>query len=83
MRKQLEQVKKATGRTPPQLAEAAGFPSEMLYIWTIFCELKGVGPINFSDIKAWSELLSVHLIPDEVRLLRKLDAIHWEETHRE
>jgi hypothetical protein len=76
----LEAHAKSTGRTPLEL-EGPGFPLELSYVWAWFIELDeargvsfaGASPISFTEMQAWAALTGRVLLPNEVRLIRRLD----------
>ena len=83
LRENLEQVKRQTGRTPPEL-ETPRFPILLEPIWSAFISLSnsrnpsmsGVSPITFEQIKAWSDLTGNVLKPFDVELIKKLDLLY-------
>jgi hypothetical protein len=58
-------------------------PYELQYIYTWFVELgstrqsgMGVCPLTFTEMKSWSELLSIKLTAFEIRTLRRIDTLY-------
>jgi len=89
-RDHLEHVEKTTGRRPLDL-DGPDFPDLLSYIWAWFLELHGTrqqgmgGPlaITFTEIKGWSELTQIEILPEEVELLKRLDKKYLEVIGKE
>lgn len=82
----LQQVSDVTGESIRSLAKHENdCPVELEYLWEIFMELNqtrgaGFGPsaIQYQEIAAWRDLMSVPIMPWEVHTIRKLDHIFLE-----
>ena len=90
LRAHLEQVAKATGRVPPELADAPPFPDRFARLWEMFIELhsgrsygmNGPDALSWSDIHAWNTLTRSGLKDWEVRVIKSLDLL-WLRIMRE
>jgi hypothetical protein len=93
LRAHLQQVKKATGKTPKGLV-GPPFPTRYEYLWRYFTELHsgrtygpgGPNPLTWEGIAAWDRLMSAGLKDWEIRAIKALDLL-WlrilneDETH--
>jgi len=70
-------VWKTLGKKPKALAEQPDFPEELRYIWEWFLEVKGGEPLNFTEMKSWSDLTQQTLLAWEVDLIKTLDRLYW------
>lgn len=70
-------MKKATGRTPPELAAVPELPEEVKYIWEWYLRVRGREPLTFQEIASWAQLTGVEPSPAEVEAIRKLDQMNW------
>ena len=70
------QVYKQTGRKPQALAEMPEFPKSMMDLWQWFEELLSTGPLTYTEIRNWADLMRYKLLPEEVQALRRLYSIY-------
>lgn len=81
-RAHLEQVQKATGKTPDALI-LPEFPHIATHVWDAFMSIhkgrsygmSGPNPLSWGDIKDWSELNGIRLTPWENEVVKDLDLI--------
>lgn len=71
------QVFKVTGKKPKALEELPEPPESLLYIWEWWKQIVTGERITFLELQAWSQLTGANLLPYEVDLIRRLDAIFW------
>jgi hypothetical protein len=72
-----------TARAKEALYGGPELPPPLAYLWGWFMELDsqrqvgmaGLGPIAYTDVKAWAELTGRHPKPHEVSALMRLDAV--------
>ena len=76
LKAQLEQVYKATGKKPQQLAELQDPPDELLYVWRWWKDLRKLDRLTFAEIESWSRLMRIDVSPWEVDLIMSLDFIY-------
>jgi hypothetical protein len=58
------------------------FPESLRKVWHYFIELcgartsgmNGADPLSYSEIKAWNELTCSDITPEEVAIIKRLDA---------
>lgn len=80
LKEQLEQAQKQVKHQIPQL-QGPEFPEPLRFLWDAFIEMSsvrpftevGVGPITYSEIKAFSELTEHRFSPKDIQILRLLD----------
>lgn len=73
-RKHLEQVALVTGKKLPELEQSNRPPEALLYLWVWYSEeLQWNSPLNFQEIKAWSDLRLCSVTPFEAHVLFTLD----------
>ena len=60
-------------KTPPDLCVEC--PECYVFLWVWFCELWRGEPLSYAEILAWSQLTDNEPTPEDVRLIKKLDAI--------
>ena len=69
-----QQIKKTPlALIPPE------FPSVLLHVWEWAIKLintRGDGPVSYSEVKSWSELMRITLSGWEVDLIMQLDATY-------
>lgn len=68
---------KATGRQPPQLAEAPQCPEELIYIWDWYKEIFTGDTLTFTEMQSWSQTMGIKLLSIEAEIIRRLDRIFW------
>lgn len=81
LRQHLESFERITGKKSPQLENAPKMPRFYEYIWGWFCDLNrsrgnngfGLNALSYSEIQAWSNLLSIRPHAWEIELLRSID----------
>tara|TARA_B100000700_G_scaffold331816_1_gene469575 strand:- start:44021 stop:44254 length:234 start_codon:yes stop_codon:yes gene_type:complete len=59
------------------LAEQPPVPEELGYLLDAFMEVKGVNPLTYTELKSWSDLNRIQLLPWEVDVITTLDRIQW------
>jgi hypothetical protein len=82
-RQHLEQVKKATGKTPQGL-DIPKLPVSLIYLWQTFVSISagrqtgysGPLPLSYTEIKSWIELTGCELTPFEVNSIKRLDNVY-------
>jgi hypothetical protein len=60
-------------------------PGPLFYLWSWMWEIgmnSADGGIRYSEIKAWSEMTSTNVTPDEARALSDLAKTWFNELHR-
>lgn len=85
----LTKFSQRTGKQHPDLIQPY-INEDVLYIWHWFMELNqqrtsngfGQNPIQFIDIKAWSDLTNRHIKSWEVMAIRMLDSIWLMEMNK-
>lgn len=83
MRAKLESVKRQTGRDIPELDELLTLPASMEQVWYWFVSLNnarssngfGVNPIQYSEMKAYFDLINVEPEEWEVNTIKQLDIV--------
>lgn len=84
IREQLELVWKNTGRKPPELENIVECPKGLFYLWVWFNRIEqsrtyggmqGINPIQYSEIKAFFELIEVDPMEWEIIVIKQLDSI--------
>jgi hypothetical protein len=76
-------VEKQSGHTPLAL-QGPEFPELLEYVWAAFLLLnqtRGQGyngplPITYQEMSAWIELTNTKLLPWEIEVIKRLDAIY-------
>lgn len=76
MRASLEQVRKATGRTPEQLMPKEG-PDEMLYLLNRYWEVSDGEPLSYQKLYYWDKVMGYGCKRWEYRALILLDRVRW------
>lgn len=64
----MQAVYNMTGVKPPEL-DVPDMPESLEYLWRYYIDLKNAGDVNFSTIKAFSDLMALDLQPFEVSLI--------------
>jgi hypothetical protein len=81
LRKHLEQVEKQLGRTPEALI-GPEFPELLSHLWLVFVDLSNTRsdktPLTYSEIKSYVELMNETLLPRDIELIKRLDALWLE-----
>ena len=72
-RHHFEQLAKM-GIDVPELTERPQLPAQAAYIWAWYIELVNTTTISYTEIKSWSELMSVNIKPWEANALIRIEA---------
>mgnify|MGYP003630001291 CR=1 FL=1 len=75
-RESMELAAKAKKIPPEQLFKLPPVMPEMIYLLKWFFELKRDGPLQHSEIQAWSNLNFVELTKRELTTIMRLDVCH-------
>ena len=83
LRVHLESVAQQTGIRPPDL-DGPAIPHNVAHVWGWFRELNqartsngfGMNPLTYSEIEAWSRISGTVTRPQEIQLLKRLDAVY-------
>jgi hypothetical protein len=80
-RKHLESIWRQTGVMPADL-DVPECPAEVRYLWHWFLDLNrtrtsgmGIGPITYSEIAAWAQLMGIAPRPFEVHAVKSIDSV--------
>lgn len=65
------------GIRPKELDEVPDFPTDIGFIWRWYMDMQTLSPLTHSEIRSWSENMHTPLQPDEITLIRELDALYW------
>lgn len=90
MREHLEAVERATGERPPEL-DPPPVPAAFAHVWRWFASLSagrrpgglGPAPLGWDEIAAWSRLVGVTPTPNDIAVLRDIDAAYLENAYAE
>ncbi|QJI53357.1 hypothetical protein vBAcoSR7M_35 [Alteromonas phage vB_AcoS-R7M] len=76
----MEQVEKTLGRKPAQLQELYDAEVEELqYLWSYYIDILSScsdGKLNYTELKAWSEVTGICAEPWEIDVIRTLNRIN-------
>jgi hypothetical protein len=64
-----------TGKLPPGHKEAPEPCAELLYLWTLFCEVAKGDDLTCTELAAWMQLTGHRLVAWEVEVLLGLDGL--------
>lgn len=75
---------KQTGVKPKGLENEVDFPFVLSHVWSAFVSINssrsmgfsGPNPIQYSEIKAWSELNNIRLSSWQVEVIKSLDSTY-------
>jgi len=88
LRSHLESIYRQTGHKPEKLINT-DCPESMQYLWEYFLELHntrgggmGISSISYTEMQAWCSLLSIHITPTEVEIIKMIDACFLEHYHK-
>lgn len=73
LREHLQQIQKATGHTPKELADQPECPPELAYVWEWYWQLPR--PFSFTELHHWSQLTRRRIRAWEADLLSSLSRI--------
>lgn len=58
----------------PELDDKPELPEQTAYLWAWYIELVNTTDISYTEIKSWSELMSINIKPWEANALIRIEA---------
>lgn len=66
-----------SGDKPPEL-DLKPIPSEFRYVWDWFIQIKNSGDVDYNQIKSFSELMKIDILPSEVAMITSFEQSYKE-----